>query len=544
MKKISFLLGICIACLTVNTCFALSYSPLDCEVEHYSSDKIFTKHYYTMPFYLLLLSDKGTVYTWGNCQRQRNESALAYDGILFSAGHKIIFNEDKEEGYRTERLRFDTPTAIADSIIDVGFVDLSDSDQIIYYLTKKGDLYFLENNTARLIKENIVSLDTGSFMAYSIRAIDSNGTIWLIKRDNAENVILNMGKVDIGDSNIRKFDIIYYDKYYDNEVFKAEILTDNGELVLYDSANGTKEILQTNVGYFKHYQTSVDSLKHYSEADNKPSPLNVDCDLALTRDKKLICKGTDFVTGKEYPEYTEITDNVAAFDVVELRDGAKSDYVLTVLKNDNTLWVQGKNDVLRLGDPQNVETDTLTMVEENVKSYWIEAPAFMGKHLDVTNYILKTDGTLWGKGNFVTSPYIDEEDFSDEKYYCVAKDVEHFNAYGWSGTTPKEDFYPFESGIIMLKKDGSADIQGMLYGLDPFFAEHPVCIFTDFNKGIVNNNFSANYHAKYDKPDNYSSVSPEYIIPLKLYLYLGIILFSFLIIYIYIIICDGKKILK
>ena len=96
----------------------------------------------------------------------------------------------------------------------------------------------------------------------------------------------------------------------------------------------------------------------------------------------------------------------------------------------------------------------------------------------------------------------------------------------------------------MLKKDGSADIQGMLYGLDPFFAEHPVCIFTDFNKGIVNNNFSANYHAKYDKPDNYSSVSPEYIIPLKLYLYLGIILFSFLIIYIYIIICDGKKILK
>ena len=76
----------------------------------------------------------------------------------------------------------------------------------------------------------------------------------------------------------------------------------------------------------------------------------------------------------------------------------------------------------------------------------------------------------------------------------IADNVERFNAYGWSGNGLRENL---QSGIIMLKQDGTLEILGKTFGLSPENADTPVCIFTDFSKGIVNKDRSdENYRDK------------------------------------------------
>lgn len=512
MKKISgiFLLT-CIMTLFFSTHIYAFNSPDGGQVNHYSSDEVFIKHHYQQQFHMLLLSDNGNLYTWGPVQALSDEYDMATNGVLYSNGNLIVRNDDNS--YHLERQEFEVPTAIASKIVDFGFLDTGVyAGQTIYYLTENNKLYFLQNNSVELIMEDVINIFDGESYIF---AINSMGEVWEISYPMGERNVTNIGKINIDTSHIKKFEAVYEDNY-----IKAEVLFDNGEFWVYNFTDGSEEFLLTNIDSFKHY-AGYNSGRVW------------EYDLAVTNDKWLMCKGIDPVTGEEYMEYTQLADNVRAFDIVRLHEEypTEDDYILTVLKNDNTLWVLGKNDILRLGSFENVETGKLTKVDENVRDYWIESSAYMGVPRGTANYILKTDGTLWGNGNNVMPEFAAKED----DHCLIADNVERFNAYGWCGNGLRENL---QSGIIMLKQDSTLEILGKTFGLSPENADAPVCIFTDFSKGIVNKDLSdENYRNKIisaETSDISKNINDTYDTPYDLYLFLASVLAIFLIIYIYI----------
>ncbi len=465
--SMAVLISLILACDMCENAFAYEAQWNDGN-RNYTSEKPFVACDESDSFNMLVLSDAGRLYTWGRVQYM----SLYRDNkdILYTNGNWFDKGESKRETFD------DTAVAIAENVREYGYFHSFDKVggsefQVVYYLTNDNRLYFLYYNTAKLMAENVLAVSRIGVSGLEI--VNADGEIFSIKNyegTSKEWYFEPVKKIMLHGKGIKHF---YTYLEWQGELpewpedLKVKVLFDDG-------------------GYWE-YTDDGESLVYDDIEEFTDSYYYV-----LTKDGSLLFRGEDPVSGENAVDWREVADDVKAYDIIGIYDEKEDpsarayEYILAVLKNDGTLWVRGRNDLLKLGTENQISTDALVKADEDVRAYSIEVP-YMGK--PAVNYILKNDGSLWANGYFAgkghdKSNFESEEQFREEasksEYRQIAENIKKINSYGSYFPRMHSDVY---NGYIAVNADNSMDVVGRTYfGYKlPSYTEEPIRMLADFS---------------------------------------------------------------
>lgn len=328
---------------------------------------------------------------------------------------------------------YNAPLAAADNVADfcLHFDPYSYDQYILYYLTKDKQLFGVKENKSQLLLENVAALSTRGTCA-----VTEDGRVWRYR-------LTTGSPEDILPETINTLDI----QIDPNEIKKCTLDINGCGMIL--SNDGKLWKIESHDLTVYTYTKIADNVRdwYFSTPDGLQFILtNDDCLMMGKTDKNNYYSDNTL----SFEQWTEVMTDVRKMDNVI--DPITLRSMMTVLKNDNSLWVLGRNDYFKLGSNNHITTDVFTPVEYNVKDHYCDVAG--------TSFILKNDDTLWAKGLILPQWNISKEVYEKEgkiesgdyvdNYYQINDNVKSF--YAELGEP---------SSVFMIKNDNSLEIMGM-----------------------------------------------------------------------------------